>query len=289
MGSVDIRFVFADTEDIYFSNHLLKLDFEQYFHLKLQNENFQNIYYFNKPKTNNEMVRLNCENYYELRRYCEKTKKSLFKKTADVPAYKKERMRTNSQRSMYVYEHPKKVFLENMASLTSISESCAFVFYIRSYSDIISLDDNLKINRILQKDKANNSRILFLIVVDENYTGPLPFFPEIVLSTEIVKRINISGNFDSLLMKLQTVNVDCETWQAFSVEQINRMIQRALLSSSETYDNSAIDVVSRLLYKRLVEDGKSTLFKLKVSDQNDLFQIFQDPEYMHKIMQHRIE
>lgn len=90
-------------------------------------------------------------------------------------------------------------------------------------------------------------------------------------------------------MKLQTVNVDCETWQAFSVEQINRMIQRALLSSSETYDNSAIDVVSRLLYKRLVEDGKSTLFKLKVSDQNDLFQIFQDPEYMHKIMQHRIE
>jgi hypothetical protein len=90
-------------------------------------------------------------------------------------------------------------------------------------------------------------------------------------------------------MKLQTVNVDCETWQAFSVEQINRMIQRALLSSSETYDNSAIDVVSRLLYKRLVEDGKSTLFKLKVSDQNDLFQIFQDPEYMHKIMRHRIE
>ena len=151
------------------------------------------------------------------------------------------------------------------------------------------MDDNLKINGILQKNKANNSRILFLIVVDENYTGPLPFFPEIVLSTEIVKRIKNSGNFESLLMKLQTVNVDCETWQAFSVEQINRMIQRALLSSSETYDNSAIDVVSRLLYKRLVEDGKSTLFKLKVSDQNDLFQIFQDPEYMHKIMRHRIE
>ena len=277
MSSAEFRFVFADKEDIFFSRLMLKLDFEQYLYLKMQKDGFQYVYHFDS--VNNETVRVCCENYAELKKYCERAKKGIFKKSFDIPDKKTVKLHPGNARMLYGYEHPKKKILDNLEGL--LTEPCAFVFSMKSFHDIFTSEDIAKLDRLLSKNRYNKQKILFLIVDVENYDGQLPYLPESVLPEVVVSDINHDRVHRTLCEKLEARGIRCERWSAFRRAQIARMIHRTFLHFSIIDDGDNANKISAYLYQHLVEEGNPRIFQIMVNNQRDLFQkILLDREYL---------
>lgn len=280
MNSIEFRFIFADREDIFFSNHMLRLDFEQYLYLEMKREGFQYIYHFHV--INEECIQVCCEKYEELKKYCEKTKKGLFKKSIEIKDKKTVKLHSGSKRSVYGVEQSPKMVCENIEDL--LSDACVFVFSMSSFHDIFSREEIQKLDRLLSKNRFNNQKAMFLFVENEAYAGQLPYLPESVLSEKVVQEINHDITKDNFFERLKSHNLNCEKWEAFGSTQIQIMVHRAFLSFSEIVDGETIKQMADFLYCYLVKSRNQRLFEIKVNNQRDLFQkILLDKEYLKQL------
>lgn len=280
MNSAGFRFVFAEREDLFFAKPMLKLDFEQYLYLKLQKEGFQYLYYFSMLE--GDEVQVCCENYAELVKYCEKAKKGFRKKASEAPEENRVSVRSGAKRLLYGYRQSRKLVLDTIENL--LSEEGVFVFSMRSFHDIFSREDVQKLNRILAKNRYSRQKYLFLFVENESYDGLLPYLPESVLPENEIQEINAGIGADTFYGRLQAKNLNCEKWEAFQYEQIQRMVQRAYLDRTMLVENTWVKQMTDYLYQYLVEKKLRTMFGIKMDMQKNLFQkILLDDGYMHQL------
>lgn len=278
MNSTGFRFVFAEREDLFFAKPMLKLDFEQYLYLKMRKEGFQYLYYFNM--LDSDMVQVCCENYEDLEKYCEKLKKGFRKKISEISRENRVTVRPGAKRFLYAYKHPRKLLLDAIENL--LSEECVFVFSMRSFHDIFTREDVQRLNRILTKNRYSRLKYLFLFVENETYDGLLPYLPESVLPESEVQDINAGIATDTFYNRLHAKDLNCERWETFRYEQIQRMIQRAYLERAVTVDNMWIKQMADYLYQYLVEKGIRRMYGLNMDTQRNLFQkILSDDGYLN--------
>lgn len=243
-GKDTFRFMFADKDDIYFTSHLLKYDFERYLNYIWKKRRYEGVFFFDTIATDSEKMRIACEDSATKRSYEEHTNKGIFGSRINIF----EEMFYDRKR---FYIEQKKEFVRDTIEklMGQRDKKYVFVFSNNTFSKLYpneSLIENLA-NMIHQ----GNARSLFLIVESKGYQGDLIEIPGIATADErrIVK------------------------WETFEVRQIERILQRVNVSLGQ--QSIDMEELIKHLHHNFKENMDYKLFGIQVRDKRNKKDLFE--------------
>ena len=243
MSTLDaISFIFADREDIYFTRHLLMLEFQPYFFLKQRKKKYKNVIFF-KPanKTHTEVRCMTEEANGIFQKIQNKDLLSWIMGGSPIPKKREvdKKYYTWSVENRYI-----NTVIESFLSNDNEAKK-QFTLFI-DIETLVRLFPNAGytanfINMI--KDINAEDGSIIKIVCPLNLAGEIPFIIKYILDQQ---GIDVSAVDDIKAAINSCPKINSEIWDPFEDEQIERMKQRIhmeglLLKLNENDINSIIN------------------------------------------------
>ncbi len=254
MGTLDsFNFLFADKDDIFFTRHLLMLDFQDYWYLKLRKRGYSAVI-FMKPATINE-TQICCLTE-ETNKQFEKKAVQLIRgifidKYQPIPKSKVQSGKpfTWNMRNNYI-----RLLLENLFSDDkNYNKQFALVIDIDTLRNVFP-DKNSEESfskMVNNLNLANGSSID--IVCPVSYNEELPYIVRRLLIDNGLDPSEIQEGRDSIV-KVRG-RVKSEIWEPFDDEQIDRLVQRLRLDNLLYTDDKSYKKLNNLIMSKINAQG----------------------------------
>lgn len=218
--------LFAEREDLYFTDHLLMLDLHQYLYYQLKKRKFEEIYFI--EAINGEDIKVFCENRSSGELFRTRVPHAFWELIPEFSAMKvNERTRYGAVlRRTHIQGAIEKLVTDKK------EDRYGFVFLQNAFPTIYRGEEEINALEALLNTKRAKS--LFLHVAKPDYKGELPLFPACIISKELQRQINSNAGGELLYERLQRQgNILTVYWETFYRKQVERLIQRAKLERLE--------------------------------------------------------
>ena len=244
------RFIFADKEDVYFTSHLLKLDFKRYLFLELREEGYRHVL-FMEPNTIGKTT-INCMK--------EETEKLLNEKAVDqkegiiwtleVPI-PRERVEDEPFTWSMANGNVKKLLEKLLEDDGKKVQEFAFVIDVNSlealFHDEKDEQDFDKICNMIRQGKGS----AFVITASDFHKEMVPFILKRIFFNNIYS--DSSEEAAELYILLKKAHIRAEHWYSSYDSQVKRMVLRLLLDTLVDTDASIIDIVNGKKLKDILD------------------------------------
>lgn len=223
-------FLFVDKEDLFFSKHLLKLDFQQYYYLLLRQQGYKSVLFFDQNTADStEVFCVKQESYEQLR-----------EKAYDSSGFFGSRhdfeMKKVKDGKPYTFTMKNK---DVAASIIKLLEDdnlsykrFAFVIDIYAFEALFHNEKSNwfdRIDGIIKRPKGS----VFIITAPNDYIGEVPCVIDQLFSTkkgcELVTYEHKST--EELYKAIKKTGIKTELWEPFSDEQLENMFERIRLDN----------------------------------------------------------
>lgn len=268
-------FLFAD-KDIYFTEHLLKLDYERRIYQLLKKESYEQIFFL--EAANGQEIDVICETEASILEY---QQKMIMPKFLQPVIAKDQRLGRDRYRLRQKDKDVRGMILRMI--INNPNDRYVFVLSknIMARLCVSEIDRQEFSEKIKAFRYAKGS--IFLVTDDKNATGNMPEMPEIILSHEQIQRINtMPGNLARRVEAVAPHRVI--QWDVFEKKQMERLLSRVYLANGK-HDMKHLDKQLRWLCSYLMDEKQTHIWNMRVDSKAALYDMLCNQSYFERFTQ----
>lgn len=277
MASKDsFLFLFAEKDDIYFTEHMLKLDLNQYLYHQLKKKSFEEIYFL--EFLSGDEMRVSCENESAGDTYIAKTPRG-FRSIVlgETPKFTPD---ITGGRKRYSLKQKKDMVKTTIAALIGTNDEDRYAFVMDAQNFKRFCPSEFERNTLADVLIHRRYKSQFILVEPLQSKEILPPLPLNIFSQEQQDAINRNAGEVLLSQRLKESNdLLLSTWNVFDRKQLRRMLQRscvemqqspALLEAQERFLDHSLKLMEQDRFLDMTIRRKKDLYDKILTQRNKL-------------------